>query len=407
MSSLPTSPQQDSTDDLLERLDATVGVSVVRGKSFADLTTLRIGGTPRAVVEVTTPGAVATVVKAVVDAQVPWIVVGGGSNLVVAESPSVEELIAVHLMVRRPILDDPNDDESQLAPVMMDVHEGTVSCFGGVEWDALVAATVTSGLGGLECLSGIPGSVGATPVQNVGAYGVEVSSVLQRVLLTYCGDDEHEPGAQEWITPDALDLAYRYSNIKFTRRAVVTAVEFQLTPGGVSAPLRYGELARRLGVTPEESAQEGGARRPAAAVREAVLQLRHGKGMVLDENDHDTWSAGSFFTNPIIDADALPLIREAVRQRCDDDVAESMPAFPVGDRVKLSAAWLIDKSGLTKGWKVHAHAPASLSTKHTLALTNRGGASSADIVELAHAVQDHVRGVFGVSLEPEPVWVGF
>ena len=189
MSSLPTSPQQDSTDDLLERLDATVGVSVVRGKSFADLTTLRIGGTPRAVVEVTTPGAVATVVKEVVDAQVPWIVVGGGSNLVVAESPSVEELIAVHLMVRRPILDDPDDDESQLAPVMMDVHEGTVSCFGGVEWDALVAATVTSGLGGLECLSGIPGSVGATPVQNVGAYGVEVSSVLQRVLLTYCGDD--------------------------------------------------------------------------------------------------------------------------------------------------------------------------------------------------------------------------
>ncbi|MEJ4112957.1 UDP-N-acetylmuramate dehydrogenase [Corynebacterium kroppenstedtii] len=407
MSSMQTSSPQDSTDDFVERLDSITGATVVHGMSFSDLTTLRIGSAPRAVVEVTTPGAVAAVVKEVVDAQVPWLVVGGGSNLVVGESSTVEEFIVVHLTVRQPILDDSDGDVAEVAPVMMDVHEGTVSCFGGVEWDALVAATVTSGLGGLECLSGIPGSVGATPVQNVGAYGVEVSSVLQRVLLTYCGVDGHVAGSQEWVTPDALDLSYRFSNLKFTRRAVVTAVEFRLTPGGMSAPLRFGELARRLGVTPDESSQDGVVRRPAAAVREAVLELRRSKGMVLDAEDHDTWSAGSFFTNPIIDADTLPLIHHAVREHCGDDVVDSMPVFPTGDGVKLSAAWLIDKSGLTKGWKVRDGAPASLSTKHTLALTNRGGARSADIAELAEAVRAHVRETFGVDLEPEPVWVGF
>nr|WP_235700698.1 UDP-N-acetylmuramate dehydrogenase [Corynebacterium auriscanis] len=313
-----------------------------------------------------------------------------------------------------------------------------------MEWDQLVAATVAAGLGGLECLSGIPGSVGATPVQNVGAYGAEVSQVLKRVQLY-----DREAKTWEWVQPEALDLAYRYSNLKFTNRGVVTAVEFQLRTDGLSTALRFGELARRVGVTAEEATAD--ARRPVAEVREAVLQLRAGKGMVLDPEDHDTWSAGSFFTNPIVEGEAArDAVIAAVRQRCGDEEADSMPVYSAGrsavgdnadkgrattrslcaptsseslegtlerslerspeenpvERYKFSAAWLIERAGFSKGWHVEGNTVASLSTKHTLALTNRGGATSADIVQLARAVRNGVWEAFGVELEPEPIWLG-
>lgn len=402
--------------------------------TFAELTTLRIGGRPAGVVECLSPQALQWVVSELDATGTPFIVVGGGSNLVVGDGPEVAELIVVWATTAADSAKA--EDKSFSEHISIDTATGLVRAYAGVEWDQLVAATVEAGLGGLECLSGIPGSVGATPVQNVGAYGAEISQVLNRVQLY-----NRETKTWEWVLPEALDLAYRYSNLKFTNRAVVTAVEFQLRTDGLSAPLRFGELARRIGVTAEEvtvaaSAAEKGedstaARRPVADVRHAVLQLRAGKGMVLNPDDHDTWSAGSFFTNPIVEGEAArDAVIAAVRERCGDEEADSMPVYSAGrsavgdsavkdsvgdtqqvsgqslERYKFSAAWLIERAGFTKGWHVEGNEVASLSTKHTLALTNRGGATSRDIVELARAVRDGVREAFGVTLEPEPIWLG-
>ncbi|WP_423777164.1 UDP-N-acetylmuramate dehydrogenase [Corynebacterium resistens] len=402
--------------------------------TFAELTTLRIGGRPAGVVECLSPQALQWAVSELDATGTPFIVVGGGSNLVVGDGPEVDELIVVWATTAADSAKA--EDKSFSEHISIDTATGLVRAYAGVEWDQLVATTVEAGLGGLECLSGIPGSVGATPVQNVGAYGAEISQVLKRVQLY-----NRETKTWEWVLPEALDLAYRYSNLKFTNRAVVTAVEFQLRTDGLSAPLRFGELARRIGVTAEEvtvaaSAAEKGedstaARRPVADVRHAVLQLRAGKGMVLNPDDHDTWSAGSFFTNPIVEGEAArDAVIAAVRERCGDEEADSMPVYSAGrsavgdsavkdsagdtqqvsgqslERYKFSAAWLIERAGFTKGWHVEGNEVASLSTKHTLALTNRGGATSRDIVELARAVRDGVREAFGVTLEPEPIWLG-
>lgn len=417
---------------LLERLSDTGAdpVSIpgtrVTSRSFAEMTTLRIGAAPAGVVECSSAEAVAQVVSFLDAHTQPLLVVGGGSNLVVGEGDEVSQLVVVLLSAGDEEAGDSEDvagDEAGETGVMIDRETGMVRAFAGVEWDQLVAATVEAGLGGLECLSGIPGSVGATPVQNVGAYGAEVAQVLRRVQLY-----DRTSGELEWVEPSALDLGYRYSNLKFTSRAVVTAVEFQLTTDGLSVPLRFGELARRLGVDADEAAA-GEIRRPAADVRQAVLELRAGKGMVLDAADHDTWSAGSFFTNPIVTGEeARDAVVAAVREKCGDAEAESMPLYPVkgsgagtgagagagagaaagvGEpQFKFSAAWLIERAGFAKGWRVPGNDRASLSTKHTLALTNRGSATSADVVELARAVRAGVREAFGVVLEPEPIWVG-
>ncbi|MGJ4092049.1 UDP-N-acetylmuramate dehydrogenase [Corynebacterium macclintockiae] len=420
---------EESAQHLLERLRgngadpvAIPGVRVT-SRSFADMTTLRIGAAPAGVVECSSAEAVAQVVSFLDAHTQPLLVVGGGSNLVVGEGDEVSQLVVVLLSAGGGEGGVDNKDAEEKGAeddVMIDRETGVVRAFAGVEWDQLVAATVEAGLGGLECLSGIPGSVGATPVQNVGAYGAEVAQVLRRVQLF-----DRASGELEWVEPSALDLGYRYSNLKFTSRAVVTAVEFQLTTDGLSVPLRYGELARRLGVDADEAAA-GDIRRPAADVRQAVLELRAGKGMVLDMADHDTWSAGSFFTNPIVTGEeARDAVVAAVREKCGDAEAESMPLYPVkgggagaggvagagaagvGEpQFKFSAAWLIERAGFAKGWHVPGNDRASLSTKHTLALTNRGAATSEDVVELARAVRAGVREAFGVVLEPEPIWVG-
>lgn len=416
---------EERAHHLLERLSGTGAdpVSIpgtrVTSRSFAEMTTLRIGAAPAGVVECSSAEAVAQVVSFLDAHTQPLLVVGGGSNLVVGEGDAVSQLVVVLLSA--------GNEQAGETGVTIDRETGLVRAFAGVEWDQLVAATVEAGLGGLECLSGIPGSVGATPVQNVGAYGAEVAQVLRRVQLY-----DRTSGELEWVEPSALDLGYRYSNLKFTSRAVVTAVEFQLTTDGLSVPLRFGELARRLGVDADEAAA-GEIRRPAADVRQAVLELRTGKGMVLDAADHDTWSAGSFFTNPIVTGEeARDAVVAAVREKCGDAEAESMPLYPVrggsasasggaggaagagaGDgagagepQFKFSAAWLIERAGFAKGWHVPGNERASLSTKHTLALTNRGSATSADVVELARAVRAGVQEAFGVVLEPEPIWVG-
>ncbi|APT83909.1 UDP-N-acetylenolpyruvoylglucosamine reductase [Corynebacterium aquilae DSM 44791] len=347
--------------------------------TFAELTTLHIGGRPALAVRCTTTEAIAATVRTLDDNEIPSLIVGGGSNLVVSGQPL--DLVAV-------IID--NQD------ITINPNTGIVTADAGVVWDELVETTVAAGLGGLECLSGIPGTVGATPVQNVGAYGVEVVDVLHRVELY-----DRTTKKTEWVEPAALNLSYRYSNLKFTARAVVARVEFALNTDGLSQPLRFGELARKLGVEKDETTP----RRDPHLVRDAVLDLRNGKGMVYNPADHDTWSAGSFFTNPIVPAAAIDEVKATIAQHVDEETFATMPCFSVDGGYKLSAAWLIDKAGYTKGYPGE-NAPARLSTKHTLALTNRGQATTQDIVDLARDVRAGVKKKFGVTLEPEPVWVG-
>ncbi|QGU03645.1 UDP-N-acetylmuramate dehydrogenase [Corynebacterium comes] len=366
------------TPDIRTRLAQIADVTLDERTTFAELTTLHLGGRPRLTVRCGSTSAVAEVVMLLDAAGIPLLVVGGGSNLVVAEGDL--DLVAVIL----------ENDTLELDPA-----SGLVRAGAGAVWDDVVAATVEAGLGGIECLSGIPGSTGATPVQNVGAYGAEIADVLTRVLLL-----ERATGEVSWVPAADLELAYRYSNLKFTGRGVVLAIELQLNPDGLSAPLRFGELARRLGAT------DSGGRRPVTQVRDTVLDLRRGKGMVLAEGDHDTWSAGSFFTNPVVDVAVADSVQATVRAARGDEDADRMPRFPAGEgTVKLSAAWLIDRAGFAKGHPGE-DAPARLSTRHTLALTNRGSASTSDLVALAREVRDGVRGRFGVTLVPEPVWIG-
>lgn len=360
---------------LTQQLNEIDGVELDPQVTFADLTTLRIGGSPRACVRAATPEAAAQAIAAIDASRAPLVIVGGGSNLVVADGQL--DYVAVLL---------------DFDAVAIDAESGIVRAQAGANWDAVVAATVEAGLGGIECLSGIPGNAGAVPVQNVGAYGAEISDVLTQVKLYH-----RDSGQTEWVPASDLELAYRYSNLKFTGRAVVLEIELQLTTDGLSRPLRFGQLTD----TPGEQ-------RPVADVREQVLSLRRGKGMVLDASDHDTWSAGSFFTNPIVPSAVADSIQAATGE-------DSMPRHVVsggasvgngesGTQEKLSAAWLIQRAGFDKGYP--GHGAATLSTKHTLALTNRGGASADDIVRLARDIRAGVKKAFGVELVPEPVWLG-
>lgn len=341
----------------------------VLNTSFASLTTLRVGGTPSQVIACTSADELAETVARLDAAGTELLVVGGGSNLVVADG----QLDLAAVLVR--------NEGIEL------VDASLVRVAAGTEWDSVVAFAVDHGLGGIEALSGIPGSAGATPVQNVGAYGSEIADVLTRVRLY-----DRETGEAGWVPASALDLAYRYSNLKFTARAVVLEIELRLERTDLSIPLRH----------------LGGQRVPLAQARQSVLETRRAKGMVLDPADHDTWSAGSFFTNPVVPAALADEIEAKVRVA---DPAAAMPRYAAGESatgeamVKLSAAWLIERAGFERGFPGDG-APARLSTKHTLALTNRGSATAADIVALAKRVQGGVVKQFGVELHPEPVWVG-
>jgi UDP-N-acetylmuramate dehydrogenase len=341
-------------------------------RRLAGYTTLRLGGPAQRFVEAETPEAVTEVVRAADSAGEPLLVLGGGSNLVVAD-------------------DGFDGTVAWIATRGFRLDGATLRVAAGEDWDDVVARTVDAGYGGLECLSGIPGQVGATPVQNVGAYGVEVSDLLTSVRLL-----DRASGEVRDVPASELGLGYRTSVLKGTDSAVVLDVEFELHTDGLSAPVRYAELARTLDV-------EIGTRVPIADARAAVLDLRARKGMVLDPSDHDTWSTGSFFTNPVLDDDALPGALERITERVGEDVA--VPSYPGGEgRTKLSAAWLIERAGFGKG---HAGpgGRVRLSDKHTLALTNRGGASTDDLLVLAREVRDGVLAAFGVRLYPEPVLV--
>ena len=297
------------------------------------------------------------------------LLVGGGSNLLVSD----DGVPGTVVHVRTNGVSVYELDSS----VRLDVAAGEW-------WDELVGQATAAGWSGLEALSGIPGQVGATPIQNVGAYGAEVGDVIESVEVL-----DRRTGRVGRLTAAECGFGYRTSVLKRDpNHWVVLTVRFVLPLDDLSAPVRYAELARTLGV-------DVGERVPLARVRDAVLALRRGKGMVLDAADHDTWSAGSFFTNPILDA--------AVADRLPSDA----PRFPQPDgRVKTSAAWLISHSGFERGHRIAPDAPASLSTKHALALTNRGGAGAADILALAREVRAGVQAQFGITLENEPVLIG-
>ena len=347
---------------------------------LADHTTLRLGGPARRWVRATTEQELIEAVDEADRAGEPVLVLGGGSNLVVADEGFAGTVVEI---ATTGVISDADTTDRTRTSVCGGV---LVTVAAGESWDAFVARAVESGWVGVEALSGIPGTVGATPIQNVGAYGQEVAQTIARVRVW----DRKLHGVRTFAAADC-GFAYRTSRFKADRydpadasggRHVVLDVTFQLPVGDTSAPVAYAELARALGV-------EVGQRAGLADVREAVLRLRAGKGMVLDPADHDTWSAGSFFTNPVVEPERVP---------------EGAPAYPQGDgTVKTSAAWLIEHAGFGKG---HGNDRVSLSTKHTLALTNRGSATTADLLDLAREVRAGVEKAYGIELVNEPVMLG-
>ena len=335
---------------------------------MADLsqyTSLRVGGPATKFVEVATE---AEIIEAIESAEgTPILIMGGGTNILVSDAGFDGTVIRI----------SNNKIEEEV-----DACSGATLTIGaGENWDSFVETTISRGFAGLETLSGIPGTVGAAPIQNIGAYGHEVSEFITRVR-TY---DRTEKKLKTF-TNSECDFSYRNSHFKaHPGRYVVLDVAFQLRIGEMTSPITYSELARALSI-------EVGEKAPIRICREKVLELRAGKGMLLSEKDHDSWSAGSFFTNPVVSA----------------EVANTLPAdaprWPMANgQVKTSAAWLIEHSGIHKG---DSHGGARVSSKHVLALTNSGNATASDIAALARLAQKKVFETFAITLEPEVNLVG-
>jgi UDP-N-acetylmuramate dehydrogenase len=343
---------------------------------LADYTTLRLGGPARGFIRADSEEELIEAVWAADGGGEPILILGGGSNLVVADEGFDGTVIQV---AAKGIDRDPGD--------------GLVTVAAGEDWDAVVAWTIAEGLAGLECLSGIPGLAGATPIQNVGAYGQEVSDSITEVR-TY----DRVTGQISIIPNERCGFGYRTSVFKRddARRHVVLSVTFQLAVQSVSAPVRYAELAAALGIAVGDQVAS-------TTARSAVIELRRRKGMLIDGADPDTRSAGSFFVNPVLDPAALAAVEAAARARCGPDTR--VPSFPAGTGlVKVPAAWLIERAGFGKGYSPGDG--ARISAKHTLALVNAGSATTASLMALARQIRDGVHDAFGVSLAAEPVLVG-
>jgi len=412
---------------MTEPVPAAVGAPV----TLAELTTLRVGGPPAHLVA---PEDEAGLIRAALDAwgsDEPWMLLGGGSNTVAADdgfdgtvirvcTRGVEVLTPPHAaaeavgdgspLVSEPVTVPGTDADVDGRPVRIRVQAGE-------PWDDLVAFTVANGWAGIEALSGIPGTSGAAPVQNIGAYGQELASSLAAIDFL-----DFESGEVEHLSAAELGLGYRTSVLKQGRRGVVLAIELDLRDmspqaavlgDALSRPVTYPQLAQALGV-------QLGDRVPLVDLRQSVLGLRASKGMVLDDADPDTYSAGSFFTNPIVTEsfarslpDNAPRWKQAEIELPDrviplDEYAGvgPVPGTEVLRTVKLSAAWLIENSGIRRGFRLPGSS-AAISSKHTLAITNTGGATADEIGQLARFVQQRVQADFGVILQPEPVFVGF
>jgi UDP-N-acetylmuramate dehydrogenase len=348
---------------------------------LADYTTIRLGGPARDFVRASTEDELIEAVRAADARGEPVLILGGGSNLVVADEGFDGTVIQVATRgVSRGAGPGPGMD--------------TVIVAAGEDWDAVVARAVAEGLAGLECLSGIPGLAGATPIQNVGAYGQEVSQTITRVRVY-----DRKTFEVLDIPNEQCGFGYRTSRFRGAGQFVVLSVTFGLAVQVRSAPVRYAELAAALGIGPGDQVESSEA-------RSAVIELRQRKGMVINPADPDTRSVGSFFVNPVLDGAALAAVEAAARARCGADAR--VPRFEVagsGDGlVKVPAAWLIERAGFAKGYRQGDG--VRISSKHTLALVNSGSASTAGLMALAREIRDGVRDTFGVSLAPEPVLVG-
>jgi len=342
---------------------------------LADYTTIGLGGPARDFVRASTTQELIEAVRAADASGEPALILGGGSNLVVADEGFAGTVV-------------------QVATQGFGVRRGLVTVAAGEDWDAVVARSVAAGLAGLECLSGIPGLAGATPIQNVGAYGQEVSQTIAQVRVY-----DRRSGEILNLRNEQCGFAYRTSKFKVAQPSsppVILSVSFKLAEQPRSAPVRYPELAGALGVDVGDQVES-------TEVRAAVIELRQRKGMVIDAADPDTRSVGSFFVNPVLDAAALAAVEASARARCGPQTR--VPRFDAGDgRVKVPAAWLIERAGFGKGY--HSGDGARISAKHTLALVNSGSASTAGLMALAREIRDGVRDAFGVSLTAEPVLVG-
>jgi UDP-N-acetylmuramate dehydrogenase len=371
---------------------------------LAEYTTLGLGGPAKAFVAADTEEAFVSAVRSADRAGEPVLVIGGGSNLVISDDGFPGTV--VHVNTR--------------GLTYVDVGDGVIdlTAAAGADWDNVVAASVAEGLAGLESLSGIPGRAGATPIQNVGAYGREVAEVITQVRVY-----DRQTDRIKVIQNESCQFSYRTSLFKSGRpesllaprgdaprggvprgdvppgtagqpRYLVLDVTFRLSRQALSLPVRYAELAAELGVRMGEQAAVG-------EVRAAVIKIRSRKGMVLNPGDPDTRSAGSFFTNPVITAEAFAAVQAAAAARGLGPV----PRYPAGDGlVKVPAAWLIERSGFAKGYG--APAPARVSSKHTLALVNTGEATTADLLALAREIVTGVQRAYGVTLTPEPILIG-
>jgi UDP-N-acetylmuramate dehydrogenase len=332
---------------------------------FRDLTSLRVGGPAKKFVEVATESEIIAAIESAGDS--PILIMGDGTNMLVSDQGFEGVVIRI--------------SNHALAAEVDACSGATLTIGAGENWDEFVATTIERGFAGLETLSGIPGSVGAAPIQNIGAYGHEVSEFITRVR-TY----DREKKVVKTFTNQECEFEYRNSHFKsHPGRYVVLDVQFNLRQGEFTTPITYQELANKLGITVGDKAG-------IVETRKAVLELRASKGMLLNPKDQDSWSAGSFFTNPIISkeiADTLPA---------------DAPRWPTQDgRVKTSAAWLIEKSGIHKG---DTHGGARVSTKHVLALTNSGNATANEIAELAKTAKQAVQQKFGITLEAEVNLIG-
>jgi UDP-N-acetylmuramate dehydrogenase len=342
---------------------------------LAPLTTLQLGGPARRLVEATTDDEVVEAVRTADEAGEPVLVLAGGSNVVIADEGFEGTVVKI---------------ATRGVDVDLDVGERPwITAAAGEPWDELVAGIVEEGLAGVECLAGIPGAAGATPIQNVGAYGQEVGETITSVRVY----DRETKRVQQMSAADC-GFRYRSSVFRGDPRWVVLAVDFELEQSQESRPISYAPVARALDV-------HVGARVPLASAREVVLELRRSKGMVIDERDPDTVSAGSFFKNPILQPARFEELEEQSADRLGPETRP--PAWPESGAIKTSAAWLIEHSGFERGY---GDGKVGLSTKHTLALVNRGGATTQELVAFAREIADGVERTFGVALEPEPVFVG-
>ena len=338
--------------------------------NLADHTTIGLGGPARRFVRAGTEDGLIEAVRAADARAEPVLILGGGSNLVVADEGFDGTVIQV------------------ATRGVQSAGPGLLTVAAGEEWDAVVAATIAAGLSGLECLSGIPGLVGATPIQNVGAYGQEVAQVITGVRVY-----DRKNQKINFMPNERCDFGYRTSVFKGVPGHVVLGVTFRLACDPLSAPVGYAELASALGIGVGERAK-------CAEVRSTVLELRRRKGMVIDPADPDTRSVGSFFVNPVLDAAALARVKAIAAAD-----GEQVPRFPAPDgMVKVPAAWLIERAGFGKGYDPGNG--ARISGKHTLALVNSGSATTTDLIALARQIRDGVRDAFGVLLSPEPLLIG-